>query len=193
MAKLGRPRLPGVVRAGFWDGVRSGLGLGEAAAAAGVSLSQAQRWFREAGGVPPRGPVAGAGRYLSLAEREEIALGVAQKLPYREIARRLGRPASTVSREVARNSTRGRYRYRAVAAQGRAEERARRPKPAKLAVDGELRAWVQGKLEEDWSPEQVSRRLPAEFPGRAEFRQDLWPQLSSLMLAPSGSRGRMWR
>ena len=170
MAKLGRPRVPGVVRAGFWVGVRSGLGLGEAAAAAGVSRSQAQRWFREAGGVPPRGPVAGARRYLSLAEREEIALGLAQKLAYREIARRLGRPVSTVSREVARNSTRGRYRYRAVAAQARAEERARRPKPAKLAVNGRLRGWVQGKLEEDWSPEQVSRRLAAEFPDDPEMR-----------------------
>jgi IS30 family transposase len=133
-------------------------------------LSQAQRWFREAGGVPPGGAVAGSGRYLTLAEREEIALGLAQKLSYREIARRLGRPVSTVSREVARNSTRGRYRYRATAAQARAEERARRPKPAKLAVNGGLRAWVQGKLEEDWSPEQVSRRLAAEFPDDPEMR-----------------------
>jgi transposase, IS30 family len=170
VAKLGRPRVPGVVRAGFWDGVRVGLGLGEAAAAAGVSRSQAQRWFREAGGVPPRGPVAGAGRYLSLAEREEIALGLAQKLPYREIARRLGRPVSTVSREVRRNSTRGRYRYRAAAAQARAEERARRPKPAKLTVNGGLRAWVQGKLEEDWSPEEISARLVLEFPDDPEMR-----------------------
>jgi IS30 family transposase len=120
--------------------------------------------------VAPRGPAAGTGRYLSLAEREEIALGLAQMLPYREIARRLGRPASTVSREVRRNSTRGRYRYRATAAQPRAEERARRPKPAKLAVNGELRAWVQQKLGEDWSPEQISRRLAVEFPGRAEMR-----------------------
>jgi IS30 family transposase len=169
VAKLGRPRLPGVVRAGFWGGVRSGLGLGEAAAAAGVSLSQAQRWFREAGGVPPV-RAAGKGRYLTLAEREEIALGLALRLSYREIARRLGRPVSTVSREVARNSTRGRYRYRATAAQARAEERAGRPKPAKLAVNGDLRAWVQGKLEEDWSPEQVSRRLAAEFPDDPEMR-----------------------
>jgi transposase, IS30 family len=170
VAKLGRPRVPGVVRAGFWDGVRCGLGLGEAAAAAGVSRSQAQRWFREAGGVPPRVPGAGAGRYLSLAEREEIALGLARKLPQAEIARRLGRPASTVSREIARNSTRGRYRYRAVAAQGRAEERARRPKPAKLAVNGELRGWVQRKLEQDWSPEEISARLVLEFPDDPEMR-----------------------
>jgi IS30 family transposase len=57
-----------------------------------------------------------------------------------------------------------------VAAQVRAEERARRPKPAKLAGNGELRCWVQGKLEEDWSPEQISRRLAAEFPDDREMR-----------------------
>jgi IS30 family transposase len=75
-----------------------------------------------------------------------------------------------VSREIARNSMRGRYRYRATAAQVRAEQRARRPKPAKLAVNGELREWVQGKLEKNWSPEQVSARLAAEFADRAEMR-----------------------
>jgi len=170
VAKLGRPVVPGALRVRFWDGVRSGLGLREAAAAAGVHRHQAEAWFREAGGVKGNAPGAGRGRYLSLAEREEIAVGVAQGLAYREIARRLGRPASTVSREIARNSTRGRYRYRAVAAQVRAEERARRPKPAKLAVNGELRAWVQGKLGEDWSPEEISHRLVMEFPDRAEMR-----------------------
>ena len=170
MAKLGRPVVPGALRARFWDGVRSGLPLREAAAAAGVHRHQAEAWFREAGGVKGNAPGAVKGRYLSVAEREEIAVGVAQRLPYREIARRLGRPASTVSREVARNSTRGRYRYRAVAAQVRAEERARRPKPARLAVNAQLRAWVQGRLEDDWSPEQISRRLVAEFPDRAEMR-----------------------
>jgi IS30 family transposase len=115
--KWGPPWLPGEVRAGFWNGVRSRRRLGEAVAAARVSLSQAQRWFREAGGVPPGGAVAGSGRYLSLVEREEIALGLAQKLAYREIARRLGRPVSTASPGGRRNDTRGRYRYRAVAAQ----------------------------------------------------------------------------
>ena len=171
MAKLGRPPVPGALRVRFWDGVRSGLGLREAAAAAGVHRHQAEAWFREAGGVKGNAPGAGKGRCLSLAEREEIALGVAQRLPQAEIARRLGRAASTVSREIARNSpARGPRRYRAVAAQVRAEERARRPKPAKLAVNGELRGWVQGKLEEDWSPEQVSRRLAAEFPDDPEMR-----------------------
>jgi len=170
VARLGRPPVPGALRVGFWDGVRSGLGLQEAAAAAGVNPHQAQAWFREAGGVKGNAPRAGRGRYLSVAEREEIALGLAQGLAVREIARRLGRAPSTVSREIARNSTRGRYRYRAVAAQASAEERARRAKPAKLAVNGELRAAVQGKLERKWSPEQISAWLRREFPGRPEMR-----------------------
>jgi transposase, IS30 family len=165
---VGRPVAPGMVRARFWDGIRSGLGVAEAAAGAGMSRRQAQDWFREAGGVAANGAVAGKGRYLSLGEREEIAVGVAAGLGPREIGRRLGRPASTVSREVARNSRRG--RYRAVAAQARAEARARRPKPAKLAVNGGLRGRVEEKLGLNWSPEQVSAWLRREFPGRAEMR-----------------------
>jgi transposase, IS30 family len=170
VALRGRPPVPRAVRAGFWDGVRSGLGVREAAAAAGVHHSQAMVWFRQAGGVVPPVVRAGRGRYLSLAEREEIAVGLVAGLALREIARRLGRPASTVSREIARNSTRGRYRYRAVAAQVRAEERARRPKPAKLAGNGELHRWVQRKLKKNWSPEQISARLAVDFPDRPEMR-----------------------
>jgi IS30 family transposase len=164
----GRPGFSVAVRARFWDGIRSGLGVAAAADAAGVSRERARAWFREAGGVAACGAVAPGGRYLSLAEREEIAVGLAAGLGVREIARRLGRPASTVSREVRRNAS-GRG-YRATAAQARAEERARRPKPAKLAVNGELRAWVQARLERNWSPEQVSARLAVEFPGRPEMR-----------------------
>jgi transposase, IS30 family len=174
VAKVGRPPVPRAVRARFWDGVRSGLGLREAAAAAGVHRHQAEAWFREAGGVPGNGPVAGRGRYLRLWEREEIAAGLAEKMPYRQIAARLapGRTASVVSREVRRNGllVRGRYRYRAVAAQVRAEQRARRPKPAKLAVNAELHGWVQQKLEQDWSPAQISARLELEFPDCPEMR-----------------------
>jgi IS30 family transposase len=152
----------------FWDGVRAGLNAEQAAAGAGVARAVASRWVREAGGVKGNGPSAGSGRYLSLAEREEISVGLAQGLPLRQVARGLGRPVSTVSREVQRNSVRG--RYRAHLAQRDAEERARRPKPAKLAVNGELREWVEGRLGLNWSPEQVSAALKAEFPGRPEMR-----------------------
>jgi transposase, IS30 family len=168
VAKSGRPALPREVRVAFWDGIRAGLGVEEAAAAAGVSRRGAWKWVREAGGVKGNGPAAASGRYLSAAEREEIAVGLARELSLREIARRLGRSPSTVSREVARNSVRGAYRGHL--AQREAQGRARRPKPAKLAVNDELRERVQRKLEKNWSPEEISHRLAAEFPGRAEMR-----------------------
>ncbi|MGH3163896.1 MAG: IS30 family transposase [Streptosporangiaceae bacterium] len=166
--KGGRPPAPRVARVRFWEGVRAGLLPGEAVAAAGLNW-RAQRWFAEAGGVKANGPGPDSGRYLSLAEREEIMAGLAAKKPVREIARELGRPASTVSREVRRNCSGG-GAYRALAAQARAEVRARRPKTAKLAADVELHGWVQARLEQRWSPEQISARLAAEFPDRAEMR-----------------------
>jgi IS30 family transposase len=168
VVRNGRPGLPREVRVRFWDGVRAGLGTRDAAAAAGVSRSVAVLWFARAGGVKGNAPCAGSGRYLSLAEREEIALGRARGEPVRQIAARLGRSPSTVSREIGRNGGRG--VYRAVAAQARADARAARPKTAKLAGNGELRAWVQGKLEANWSPEQISAMLVAEFGGRPEMR-----------------------
>jgi len=163
----GRPETPRVVRERFWDLVRSGLTPRDAAAVVG-STDGARRWFGVAGGVKGNGPGPVSGRYLSLAEREEIALGLARGESYGVIGARIGRPASTISREVARNGPRG--RYRAVRAQALAELRGRRPKQAKLAGDAGLRGWVQGKLESKWSPEQVSARLAAEFPDRPEMR-----------------------
>ena len=168
MAKMGRPALPREVQVAFWDGIRAGLGVEEAAAVAGVSRNGAWKWLRAAGGVKGNGECAGSGRYLSAAEREEIAVGLARELPLREIARRLGRSPSTVSREVRRNSVGG--TYRAHLAGREARERARRPKPAKLAACDELREWVQQKLEKNWSPEEISHRLRVEFPDRAEMR-----------------------
>jgi IS30 family transposase len=166
--KGGRPPAPRDARVRFWEGVRAGLLPGEAVAAAGLTW-RAQRWFGEAGGVKANGPGRVSGRYLSLAEREEIAVRRAAGKGVREIARELGRAASTVSREITRNSS-GAGSYRATAAQYRAEVRGRRPKTAKLAGNEELRGWVQGKLRKRWSPEQVSRRLAAEFPDHPEMR-----------------------
>jgi len=89
-----------------------------------------------------------SGRYLSFAEREDIAIWHAQKLSAREIARRLGRDPSTISRELRRNaSTRtNRLEYRASLAQWHAERRGRRPKVAKLVANEQLREYVQDRL-----------------------------------------------
>jgi transposase, IS30 family len=164
----GRPGVPRSVQAGFWDGMRMGLTVVEAAGAAGVSAGTAGRWLRRAGGVKGNGPVRGSGRFLSVAEREEIAVGLAAGLSVRAVAAGLGRAPSTVSREVRRNGSRG--RYRALAAQSQADDRVARPKAAKLAVNGVLRDWVQEKLVKNWSPEQISVMLRAEFPDDAEMR-----------------------
>jgi transposase, IS30 family len=98
---------------------------------------------------------------LSVAEREEISLGLHRGETFSAIASRLGRATSTVSREVAANG--GRAGYRAWRAHERARERARRPKLPKLACP-RLAAQVTAWLEEWWSPEEIARRLRIEFP-----------------------------
>jgi IS30 family transposase len=118
----------------------------------GVSQPVGTRWFREAGGMAPshlaRSAKPFSGRYLSLAEREEIALLRVEGLGVREVARRLGRAPSTISRELRRNAaTRsGQLDYRATTAQWHAESAGRRPKAAKLATNPELRSYVQERL-----------------------------------------------
>lgn len=118
----------------------------------GVSQPVGFRWFREAGGMPPSHLAPSlkpsSGRYLSFAEREEIALLRVQGHGVREVARRLGRAASTISRELRRNAaTRGgNLDYRATTAQWHAERAARRPKRAKLAANAALRTYVQDRL-----------------------------------------------
>jgi len=139
-----------------------------------------------------------SGRYLSFAEREEIALLRVQGHGVRHISRTLNRAPSTISRELRRNAaTRGgNLNYRATTAQWHAERSARRPKTAKLAVNAALRGYVQDRLAgliarpdgatiegplvtwkgrrhgrrqhrrwaRAWSPEQISHRLPLDFP-----------------------------
>jgi len=83
-------------------------------------------------------------------------------LSARAIAALIGRSASTVSREIARNG--GRDAYRAAAAEAAAWDRGRRPKPSRLASNPALLADVRGRLEEDWSPEQIAAWLRREHP-----------------------------
>jgi Helix-turn-helix domain len=115
----------------------------------------------QTGGVqqhpPPR-----AQRSLTMAECEAISRGVAAGEPCRQIAARLGRDPSTVSRELARNGGRG--RYRAQAADAATFGRAQRPKPGKLVLEPRLRAVVEAKLALRWSPEQIAGWLPLAYP-----------------------------
>jgi IS30 family transposase len=135
-------------RVRFWQAIARGASSEDAAAVAGVSQAVGSRWFRQAGGMPPIMLAPLSGRYLSFAEREEIAILRAQELGVREIARRVGRSPSTISRELRRNaSTRSHaVAYRAATAQWHAERRASRPKVSKLAANDALREYVQDRL-----------------------------------------------
>lgn len=135
-------------RVRFGKGVARGLSSEQSAVESGVSPPVGARWFRECGGMPPSSLRPVSGRYLSFVEREEIAVLRARGCSVREIAGRLGRSPSTISRELRRNAaTRsGNFEYRASTAQWHADRRARRPKVSKLAANGELRRYVQDRL-----------------------------------------------
>jgi len=201
LGSLGRPGYSREVTAKFWRLMAEGWSFQPAAAECGVSMPTATAWFTDSGGMPPISLKPASGRYLSLGEREEIAVLRAQGKTIRDVARRLGRCPSTISREVRRNaSTRsGGFVYRASAAQWHAERRARRPKTAKLAANARLHDYVQDRLRGEaealppdadrtrsvrnrrrrhpvpgkascWSPEQIARRLPVDFPDDDSMR-----------------------
>jgi IS30 family transposase len=162
----------------------------------GVSADTGERWFRDGGGMAPISVAEPSGRFLTLAEREYLDVRWEDGAAVREIARELGRAASTISREVNRNrllgyphlpplpdgarrrrgpvpgaQVRRRARYRAASAQSKAEQRGRRPKPSKLAGHRQLQAWVQQQLvDKQWSPEQISARLREDFPDDESMR-----------------------
>jgi transposase, IS30 family len=139
----------------------SGSSAEEAGRAVGCTGRSVHRLLVALGGVKARQRPRSLLR-LSLEDREEIRVGRRVGDSFAQIARSIGRSASTVSREVANNG--GRRRYRAVAADGAACRRALRPKPAKLATIPALRVRVEELLVQRWSPQQISARLKLEFP-----------------------------
>jgi IS30 family transposase len=132
----------------FWAAIARGLSSEDAAVEAGVSPAVGARWFRQSGGMCSISMAPVSGRYLSFAEREEIAILHARTHSVREIARQIRRSPSTVSRELRRNAaTRsGDLQYRATTAQWHADRKARRPKVAKLALHERLRQYVHDRL-----------------------------------------------
>ena len=138
----------------------SGSSAQEAGRAVGCTARSVGRLLAALGGVKARRRPRSSLR-LSLEDREEIGVGLQAGDSFAQIARSIGRSASTVSREVNHNG--GRRRYRAVAADGAAYRRALRPKPAKLASIPALRALVEELLGQRWSPQQIAARLRLEF------------------------------
>ena len=151
----------------MWDRWQRGESLKSIGRACGKQSSSIRFQLSPYGGIRPaprrRSPLA-----LTLTERETISRGIVARRSARSIARRLGRAASTVSREIKRNG--GSDRYRATRADNQAWASALRPKRCKLAYHPSLRGMVARKLRLNWSPEQIAGWLKRAYPGLSVVR-----------------------
>jgi transposase, IS30 family len=173
----------------FWTAMAAGEFINDAAIAAGSYRKQGTRWLAAAGGERPHRGRGLKGRCLTLAQREEIALGRARGDSIRAIAGFLGRSPSTVSRELLRNAD-GLGRYRATTAHALAYHRASRPKPGKLVTNPVLRGKVEADLAKTYSPEQIAGRLKVEFPDQPEMQVSTETIYQSLYVQSRGALKR---
>ena len=159
--------------------VREGLSSKQACQIVGINPRTGKRWrngrarsagHRGASPITTVAPPAGPYRYLREDDRIHIADRLREKASIRAIATELGRSPSTISREIRRNRHPGNGQYRPHAAQARADARRPRPKTGKIAADPALRQAVQDRLEMEWSPEQISNSLLAQFPAKPEMQ-----------------------
>ena len=144
-----------------WVRLKAGHTAKPTARELGLCTSTVRAYLIRCGGIQPA-PRRRAPCRMSLVEREEISRGLAAGYSIRSTAAALGRAPSTVSREVARNG--GRRRYRAARADRDAWIRGARPKPCKLATSRVLRGIVEAKLQRRWSPQQIAGWLKATYP-----------------------------
>jgi IS30 family transposase len=151
----------------LWTRMRAGHAPKPTARELGLNTSTARDYLHRCGGIRPVPRHRATGR-LSAAEREEISRGLAAGQSLRSIAAGLGRAASTVSREVAANG--GRPRYRAARAEQQAWIRSARPKRCKLAEQPVLRDIVVEKLRRRWSPQQIAGWLKTTYPDDPEMQ-----------------------
>jgi IS30 family transposase len=151
-----------------WDRWEHGEAMNAIARSIGRSQGAVHELVKKTGGIRPLTPTVWSDRRLCLADREEISRGLAAGESCRVIARVLRRAPSTISREVGANGGRG--KYRACDAEAGARLRARRPKVAKLANSARLRTVVEAKLKKKWSPAQIARWLPVQYPSDPEMR-----------------------
>ena len=185
-------RLSESERTEIWDRFESGESLRSISRLLGRPPSTIRTHVVSAGWKRPVPPAEWSPRRLSLSEREEISRGIAGGVSMRCIAHRLGRAPSTVSREVAVNG--GRVRYRATVAHTASRHRARRPKSAKLADNSRLRQVVEEKLDEWWSPTQISSWLVTAYPDDEEMRVSHETIYQSLFVQGRGAlRKELWR
>jgi transposase, IS30 family len=171
MTRRGRKRRL-VLEDEYWKLILDGVPTVEACRELGIGRKTGYRWRIEAGGLPPArvAEEVHSSRYLSLLERQRIATLRERGLGVREIARRISRSPSTVSRELRRHlKPHDRGVYDADLAHARARDNARRERAGVLVRDRELRDLVRAKLEDTWSPQQISNWLHTEYPDRPEW------------------------
>jgi IS30 family transposase len=161
MQRVRRSRMTVSDKAAIWDRWKRGKSLSEIGRAIGRIPGAVFHVVRARGGIPPA-PRCRSSQALTVGEREEISRGLATGVSFRQIGARLGRPTSTVSREVGRHG--GRRWYRAAVADADAWDRALRPQLCRLAQHPSLRAQVAEKLDADWSPQQISGWLKRTHP-----------------------------
>ena len=151
----------------IWEGWRDGESFRRVDDRVGQPAHVIQYFLRGYRGIKPGMPRRSV-RRLSQQEREEISRGIAAGGSLLRIATALGRPHSTVSRELARIG--GSVDYRVATADRAAQARAMRPKPNKLKQTPALLRMVKAKLTLDWSPEQISARLKLSYLSGPEMR-----------------------
>jgi IS30 family transposase len=151
----------------LWKHWKAGFSIPEIAQSLQRHASSIRETVYRHGGVAPP-PRSRSGLVLSLAEREQVSRGLVAGHSFRQIGVALGRAASTISREVDRNG--GRSSYRAVSADSRAWDMARRPKPCRMAMSATLRDAVARKLAQRWSPTQIAAWLKLRHPDQPDRR-----------------------
>ena len=167
MSRARRWKLSSAQRADMWSRWKSGESLNAIGRALGKDKQVIHFLLARHGGIAPNARHRSR-RALTLAEREDISRGIASDCSMRDIAKRLSRACSTVSREVARHG--GRPLYRANEADHQAWDSALRPKVCLLAIRVKLRNIVASKLILDWSPQQISGWLKNQHPNDASMR-----------------------
>jgi IS30 family transposase len=172
------------------DHLAAGMNPAQASRAAGVSLAYAYGLHHKMGGVYRPPGVTYSARYLDREERYELARLLELGLPKRQVAVRMGRSVSTITRELDRNKDPRTGAYQPERAHRLAWERQRRPKPSKLSRSPALRAEVQAMLDRRCSPEQASGRLTVEFPDDPGMRVSHETIYQSLYVYPRGELKR---
>ena len=190
-------RYAAAVREAFWAAMYSGDSPEQAAVHAGVSLTRARIWVKQAGYVPRTRPCAEA--EIDAARRPRAPLTFIERCRLEELlesgcaprdaAQRLGRHRDTIEREVVKGMTGSGYRARV--GQDVAEANRKRPKLRHLESRPALLAEVVARLEKNHSPEQIAGRLREDYPDDPEMWVSHETIYQAMYVQPRGELARL--